>query len=118
MVADWLKDIAPVSSNNWALVFVLHVATTMFIVGQIWLVQIVHYPLFAHVGDNTFLVYHKRYTQWISSASHATGTGHRTFVMAHGSTSPLLDIKYDGYSCHMGFYRFLASALTQTITPC
>jgi hypothetical protein len=91
MVVDWLKDIAPVSSNGWALVFVLHVATTMFMVGLIWLVQIVHY---------------------------ATGTGHRTFVMAHGSTSPLLDIKYNGYSCDMGFYRFLASALTQTITSC
>ena len=67
MVADWLKDIAPVSSNGWALVFVLHVATTMFMVGLIWLVQIVHYPLFAHVGDNTFLAYHKRHTQWITT---------------------------------------------------
>ncbi len=37
MVADWLKDIAPVSSNSWALVFVLHLATAMFIVGLIWL---------------------------------------------------------------------------------
>jgi len=67
MVADWLKDIAPVSSNGWALVFVLHVATTMFMVGLIWLIQIVHYPLFAHVGDNTFLDYHKRHTQWITT---------------------------------------------------
>jgi hypothetical protein len=67
MVADWLKDIAPVSSNGWALVFVLHVATTMFMVGLIWLIQIVHYPLFAHVGDNTFLAYHKRHTQWITT---------------------------------------------------
>jgi hypothetical protein len=67
MVADWLNDIAPVSSNNWALVFVLHVATTMFLVGLIWMVQIVHYPLLAHVGDNTFLAYHKRHTQWITT---------------------------------------------------
>jgi hypothetical protein len=36
MVADWLKDIAPVSSNNWALVFVLHVATTMFRLSCYW----------------------------------------------------------------------------------
>jgi uncharacterized membrane protein len=56
----------PVWINGWTLVLLLHVATTMFMVGLIWLVQIVHYPLFAQVGDNTFLVYHKRHTQLIT----------------------------------------------------
>lgn len=66
MVAGWLKDMAFLGNDGWALVLLLHVATTMFMVGLIWLVQIVHYPLFAHVGDNTFFAYHKRHTQWIT----------------------------------------------------
>ena len=67
MLACWLKDLTPFGNSGWTLVLVLHVATTMFMVGLIWLVQIVHYPLFAYVGDNIFLVYHQRHTQWITT---------------------------------------------------
>jgi hypothetical protein len=66
MVADLFKDIAPIWSNGLTLVLMLHVATTMFMVGLIWFVQIVHYPLFAHVGDNTFFSYHQRHIQRIT----------------------------------------------------
>ena len=52
-----------VSMNGWTLVLVLHVATTMFLVGLIWMVQIVHYPLFVEVGSNSFLAYHQRHIQ-------------------------------------------------------
>ena len=52
------------------MVFLLlaHVAATWMMVGLIWFVQIVHYPLFAHVGANLFLEYessHNRLTTWI-----------------------------------------------------
>jgi uncharacterized membrane protein len=56
----------PVWINGWTLVLLLHVATTMFMVGLIWLVQIVHYPLFAQVGDKTFWAYHRRHSQLIT----------------------------------------------------
>ena len=45
-----------------------HVAATWMMVGLIWFVQIVHYPLFAHVGVNLFPEYessHNRLTTWI-----------------------------------------------------
>jgi hypothetical protein len=36
---------------------VLHFATTWFLVGLIWMVQVVHYPLFARVGSAEFAGY-------------------------------------------------------------
>ncbi len=65
-MTGWFKDLDPVWNNGLTLVLVVHVAATMFMVGLIWLVQIVHYPLFAHVGDNSFLAYHQRHTHWIT----------------------------------------------------
>jgi uncharacterized membrane protein len=52
------------------MVFVLlaHVAATWTMVGLIWFVQIVHYPLFAQVGMDLFPEYetaHNRLTTWV-----------------------------------------------------
>ena len=66
MVAGWLKDMAFAGHDGWTLVLVLHLATTLLMVGLIWLVQIVHYPLFAQVGDSSFAAYHKRHTHRIT----------------------------------------------------
>jgi hypothetical protein len=66
MMAGWLKDMTFAGNDSWALVLVLHVATTLLMVGLIWLVQIVHYPLFAQVGDSGFSAYHKRHTHRIT----------------------------------------------------
>ena len=47
------------------LVLLVHVAATVFMVGVIWFVQIVHYPLFAGVGNRGFAAYstdHSRLT--------------------------------------------------------
>lgn len=49
-------------------VFLAHVAATWMMVGLIWFVQIVHYPLFAQVGTNRFAEYeiaHSRWTTWV-----------------------------------------------------
>lgn len=35
----------------------VHVAATWFMVGLIWLIQLVHYPLFAAVGSGGFVAY-------------------------------------------------------------
>lgn len=50
------------------LTLLLHVAATMAMVGLIWFVQIVHYPLFASVGREEFRRYemdHQRLTTWV-----------------------------------------------------
>ncbi|MEM9355323.1 MAG: hypothetical protein AAGB04_03850 [Pseudomonadota bacterium] len=52
--------------QKWTLL--LHVASTMAMVGLIWFVQIVHYPLFSRVGRNNFRRYemdHQRLVAWI-----------------------------------------------------
>ncbi len=46
----------------------IHVATTLFMTGLIWFVQVVHYPLFARVGCDGFATYAERHaarTTWI-----------------------------------------------------
>lgn len=41
-----------------------HAAATLFMVGLIWFVQIVHYPLFAHVGRDGFAHYESVHSAW------------------------------------------------------
>lgn len=48
------------------LLFLAHVASTLFMLGVIWLVQFVHYPLFAHVGNKEFPSYERRHTRLIT----------------------------------------------------
>ena len=46
----------------------LHLASTFYMVGLIWFVQVVHYPLFAAVGEDKFVAYeehHQRLTTWV-----------------------------------------------------
>lgn len=48
--------------------FLLHLASTLFMVGVIWFVQVVHYPLFARVGTGKFAGYervHAASTTWV-----------------------------------------------------
>lgn len=52
-------------------VLLLHVGATLALVGLIWFVQVVHYPLFAHVGHEAFAAYeqeHMRRTTWVVAA--------------------------------------------------
>ena len=44
------------------LVLLLQVVTTLFMVGVIWFVQVVHYPLMAHVGRAEAVAYEKSHT--------------------------------------------------------
>ena len=49
-----------------ALLFLLHLASTLFMTGVIWFVQIVHYPLFAGVGETGFATYEERHS-WLTT---------------------------------------------------
>ncbi len=46
----------------------VHVGATLFMVGVIWFVQVVHYPLFSRVGPEKFSLYseaHSRLTTYV-----------------------------------------------------
>lgn len=48
--------------------FLLHAASTWYMVGLIWFVQVVHYPLLAAVGSEQFSEYERRHvalTTWV-----------------------------------------------------
>ncbi len=50
------------------LLFLVHLGTTLFMVGLIWFVQVVHYPLFAMIGRTEFPEYEQRHasqTTWV-----------------------------------------------------
>lgn len=44
-------------------VLILCAAATWFMTGLHWFVQVVHYPLFAEVGPDRFLTYHRRHSE-------------------------------------------------------
>ncbi len=44
------------------ILLVIHAAATWFMVGLIWTIQLVHYPLFARVGDDQFTTYENEHT--------------------------------------------------------
>ena len=48
--------------------FLVHAAATWYMVGLIWMVQLVHYPLFGAVGERGFAAYaaaHQRRITWV-----------------------------------------------------
>ncbi|HVE57023.1 MAG TPA: hypothetical protein VNB22_09355 [Pyrinomonadaceae bacterium] len=47
-------------------IFILQIASTLFLTGVIWVIQIVQYPFFAYVGAENFTKYHDDYRFWIT----------------------------------------------------
>ena len=45
------------------IVLLVNVASTLVLVGLIWFVQVVHYPLFARIGMEEFSRYHAAHTR-------------------------------------------------------
>ena len=48
------------------LVFLAHLASTLYMVGLIWIVQVVHYPLFEMLNRDDFALYEQRHTALIT----------------------------------------------------
>lgn len=47
---------------NWSLlILVVNMIVTWFLVGLIWMVQVVHYPLFDDVGEQNYVRYQERH---------------------------------------------------------
>ncbi len=57
----YAADVAPMSVPS---VLALHLAVTCALVGLIWFVQLVHYPLFAAVGEAGYPDYQRRHVRW------------------------------------------------------
>ncbi len=55
------------TDNQFAKVILLmNVAATLYMVGLIWCIQIVHYPLFAQVGKESFVAYEAAHSSLIT----------------------------------------------------
>lgn len=48
------------------IVLILQIASTFFLTGVIWVVQLVQYPFFSHFGAENFTKYHEDYRFWIT----------------------------------------------------
>jgi hypothetical protein len=48
------------------ILLVIHAAITWALVGLIWTIQVVHYPLFKNVGHHEFIAYHERHMALIT----------------------------------------------------
>lgn len=51
---------------NSTLLLLINAAATWYMVGLIWLIQMVHYPLFAWVGRENFIDYERNHSNWIT----------------------------------------------------
>ena len=77
-----------------------HLAATLFLVGLIWVVQVVHYPLFGSVGADQFHGYwrgHTRLITWLVAPSMfaEVGTGVLLFaVRPPGLSLPVLVVAF------------------------
>lgn len=47
-------------------VFVLHLGATLFMTGVIWVIQLVHYPLFDRVSPEHFVAFEAAHSYWIT----------------------------------------------------
>lgn len=51
--------------RNSRLLLIIHFAATMFMVGLIWTIHYVHYPLFAYVGEQTYVSFQAAHVERI-----------------------------------------------------
>ena len=54
-----------VLQRNSRTLLVIHLAATLFMVGLIWTIHYVHYPLFANVGESTYVSFQSEHVERI-----------------------------------------------------
>jgi hypothetical protein len=70
-----------------------HAAATWALVGLIWTVQLVQYPLFADVGPDAFPAFHARHTRqitWVVAPLMLAELATAVLLVARGPASPWL----------------------------
>jgi hypothetical protein len=78
--------------NTW---LVIHAAVTWCLVGLIWTVQVVHYPLLKNVGPDRFAAYHKRHIElirWVVGPLMLAEVGSAGWLLLLGGLSWLFGI--------------------------
>jgi hypothetical protein len=48
------------------ILLILQIASTLFLTGVIWIIQLVQYPFFSRINPETFSEYHDDYRFWIT----------------------------------------------------
>ena len=75
-----------------SLLLALHLFATLTLVGLIWIVQVVHYPLFAFVKAEDFARYHREHVRritWVVCPLMFLELGTGVLVVATGVATPL-----------------------------
>ena len=68
ILPEEIMTIAGKTMQFSSLIFLLQLGSTLYMVGLIWFVQLVHYPLHGSVGPDHFVLYQQRHMQWTSFA--------------------------------------------------
>jgi len=78
--------------RNSRTLVVIHVAATLFMVGLIWTIHYVHYPLFAYVGESTYASFQAAHVErigkllfvpWLTEGITLIGVLALTFLGGH-----------------------------------
>ena len=59
------------SSSQVRAIVMAHVIATWFMVGLIWTIHVVHYPLFRKVGESTFVAYESDHVDRVGAVAMA-----------------------------------------------
>lgn len=76
-----------------SLLLSVHSASTWALVGLIWTIQCVHYPLFALVGPENFTSYHQRHSTqitWVVAPLMLMELGSAAWLVLAGARDPWL----------------------------
>lgn len=94
----------------FAPLFLLDLASTLYLWGVIWTVQVVHYPLFARVGAEHWLEYHAAHTRLM------TGVVLPAMVTEMGTSGLLALARPAWLSPGLLWAGFACAALTWVVT--
>jgi hypothetical protein len=97
-----------------SLILSLHCASTLALLGLIWFVQVVHYPLFASVGRESFVEYerlHQVRTTWVVAPLMAIEALSASLILFSDQTS--VDRTLAGFGWILVLLIWLSTAFLQ-----
>ena len=83
-----------------SLILSLHCASTLALLGLIWFVQVVHYPLFSLVGREHFVEYerlHQMRTTWVVAPLMSIEALTASLILVSNLTSPERTLAWFGW---------------------
>lgn len=99
--------------------FVIHAAATWCLVGLIWMIQVVHYPLLKDVGHESFVAYHGRHMAlitWLVGPLMLAEAGSAGILILLGERSLLFGISLVPLALVWASTMFLQIPLHQRLT--